>query len=412
MCGRNAAMALDKGLGLRADIRVPGTMVCRSDAFRIKQVVNNLVGNAIKYTDEGSVTVALAVAGNRMTVSVTDTGCGMTDDEQQRVFNAFTRLPNAQGKEGVGLGLSITREIVDRLGGNIRLASKKGRGTKFTVNIPVATARVEAVAPANDMAETDNMRSTGRVAPSCLTVLVVDDDRLQLQLLAEMFGRIEGLELSIVTTSHAKEAVKLAHDKNPNVVFTDIEMPEMNGSDILRSILAGCDDEKRKNLKFVAMTAHEQSIMPQLRSEGFDACLFKPFTVHTLAATVCQLTGVLVKVKADHDCLKDEGRAYKDRLHEALLQFTDGDAEAERQIISDVLRSIDEYLGLLDNPSDTSSVARAAHKAMPLLEMLQPGKNGWLSAITPEHIDETTAEERDMLVERLKAELNAYKRLC
>lgn len=401
-------MAMEKGLGLRVDIQVPDTVVCRSDAFRIKQVVNNLVGNAIKYTDTGSVTVALAVVDGRMTVSVTDTGCGMTDDEQQRVFNAFTRLPNAQGKEGVGLGLSIAREIVDRLGGNIRLASKKGRGTKFTVNIPVATACVEAVAQDTAMVETDKKHSAGSVDTSCLTVLVVDDDRLQLQLLAEMFGRIEGLELSVFTTSHAKEAIKLAHDKNPNIVFTDIEMPEMNGSDILRSILAGCDEERKKNLKFVAMTAHEQSIMPQLRGEGFDACLFKPFTVQTLAATVCQLYGRLVKVKAGSCQPKDDKRVPEDRLHEVLLQFTDGDVEAERQIISDVHRSIDEYLSMLVNPSDAASVAKAAHKAMPLLEMLQPGKNGWLSAITPEHIGDTTADERDMLVTRLKAELNVY----
>ena len=130
-------LAMAKQLCLVTDINVAEDMFCRSDAFRIKQIVNNLVSNAIKYTDEGEVRVGITVLNGWMTLSVSDTGCGMTPEELQSVFNAFTRLPGAQGKEGVGLGLTITREIVTLLGGRINVASTKGKGTTFRVGLPV-----------------------------------------------------------------------------------------------------------------------------------------------------------------------------------------------------------------------------------------------------------------------------------
>lgn len=388
--------AMAKHLRLTADIRVEDTMMCRSDAFRIKQVINNLVSNAIKYTDKGEVTVTVVVANARLTISVEDTGCGMTPEEQQRVFHAFTRLPGAQGKEGVGLGLSITREIVQMLGGTINVSSRKGSGSKFKVVIPVEVLANSAPVIATAKIDNNKFEEAATVSHDAkeISVLIVDDDRLQQQLLTEMFSRMEGISLNVVTTTHANEAIRLANEMKPRIVFTDIEMPEMNGSEIMRRI--------RSNMTatFVAMTAHEQSIMPQLRKDGFDACLFKPFNVQTLAATICQLTGIIVKVKAESSATET------DSLRSALLPFTDGDPEAERQIIDDIHKSIDEYLDMLKDVSDADLIAKAAHKAMPLLEMIQPGKNSWLTPLTPEHIGETEEKEREkltiQLVERLK----------
>lgn len=388
--------AMAKHLRLTADIRVEDTMMCRSDAFRIKQVINNLVSNAIKYTDKGEVTVTVVVANARLTISVTDTGCGMTPEEQQRVFLAFTRLPGAQGKEGVGLGLSITREIVQMLGGTINVSSRKGSGSKFKVVIPVEVLANSAPVIATAKIDNNKFEDAATVSHDAkeISVLIVDDDKLQQQLLTEMFSRIDDISLNVVTTTHANEAIRLANEMKPRIVFTDIEMPEMNGSEIMRRI--------RSNMTatFVAMTAHEQSIMPQLRKDGFDACLFKPFNVQTLAATICQLTGIIVKVKAESSATET------DSLRSALLPFTDGDPEAERQIIDDIHKSIDEYLDMLKDVSDADLIAKAAHKAMPLLEMIQPEKNSWVTPLTPEHIGETEEKEREkltiQLIERLK----------
>ena len=433
-------LAMEKKLKLATDVQVTESMLCRSDAFRIKQIVNNLVGNAIKYTDKGEVRVGVNIANRQLSISVKDTGCGMTPDELQTVFNAFTRLPGAQGKEGVGLGLTITREIVTLLGGNIRVQSTKGKGSTFTVSLPVKIVTNQGVhlsplgssrLPEQEVHQQSN-KCTNKAtsAPTkgksqhlntstsqpTISVVIVDDDRLQGQLLTEMLQRIEGISFNTTTTIHASEAIAIATESTPNIVFTDIEMPEMNGSEIMRRIRNNAEVQQRScTTKFVAMTAHEQSIMPQLRSDGFDACLFKPFSVQTLAATICQLTGVTVRV-SENSKLKTVGEAENNsklkiqnscsgkRLYEpsaklrtALLPFTDGDPEAERQIIGDIRKSIEEYLEMIGDGSDPEHIAKAVHKAMPLLEMLEPGKNEWLAPLQGVHLSQVHQQSKQQV---------------
>ena len=434
--------AMEKKLKLATDVPVTESMLCRSDAFRIKQIVNNLVGNAIKYTDKGEVRVGVNIANRQLSISVKDTGCGMTPDELQTVFNAFTRLPGAQGKEGVGLGLTITREIVTLLGGEINVQSAKGKGSTFTVSLPVKIVTNQGVhlsqlhqqsQQSKQQLHQQSQRDSliGALETSAppkeksqhptLSVVIVDDDRLQGQLLTEMLQRIDGISFNTTTTIHASEAIAIATESTPNIVFTDIEMPEMNGSEIMRRIRNNAEVQQRScTTKFVAMTAHEQSIMPQLRSDGFDACLFKPFSVQTLAATICQLTGVAVRV-SENSKLKTAGEAENNsklkiqnscsgkRLYEpsaklrtALLPFTDGDPEAERQIIGDIRKSIEEYLEMIGDGSDPERIAKAVHKAMPLLEMLEPGKNEWLAPLQGVHLSQVHQQSKQQVHQQSK----------
>jgi len=439
-------LAMEKKLKLATDVQVTESMLCRSDAFRIKQIVNNLVGNAIKYTDKGEVRVGVNIANRQLSISVKDTGCGMTPNELQTVFNAFTRLPGAQGKEGVGLGLTITREIVTLLGGNIRVQSTKGKGSTFTVSLPVKIVTNQGVhlsplgssrLPEQEVHQQSN-KCTNKAtsAPTkgksqhlntstsqpTISVVIVDDDRLQGQLLTEMLQRIEGISFNTTTTIHASEAIAIATESAPNIVFTDIEMPEMNGSEIMRRIRNNAETQQRPcTTKFVAMTAHEQSIMPQLRSDGFDACLFKPFSVQTLAATICQLTGVAVRVSENsklktvgetenNSKLKTAGetennsklKIQNSKLKTALLPFTDGDPEAERQIIGDIRKSIEEYLEMIGDGSDPERIAKAVHKAMPLLEMLEPGKNEWLAPLQGVHLSQVHQQSNQQVHQQSK----------
>ena len=550
-------LAMAKQLRLATDINVAEDMFCRSDAFRIKQIVNNLVSNAIKYTDEGEVRVGITVMNGWMTLSVSDTGCGMTPEELQSVFNAFTRLPGAQGKEGVGLGLTITREIVTLLGGRINVVSTKGKGTTFRVCLPVKVVTNHGIhsggalvssAPTKQQVHKQSKQNQGvhlsplgfrrlpeqevhqqskevhqqnkhtqgvhlsqvhqqskelhqqskqtqgvhlsqvhqqskelhqqskevhqqskqnsmvgaletsappkgtsqhhntSTSQPTISVVIVDDDRLQGQLLNEMLRRIDGVQFDITTTIHADEAISIAVEKNPHIVFTDIEMPEMNGSEIMRRIRSASSatsatDKSVLRTKFVAMTAHEQSIMPQLRNDGFDACLFKPFSVQTLAATICQLTGAAVRVsekeqnskltiageaennsklKTQNSKLNIAGEAENNsklktqnsKLTSALLPFTDGDPEAEAQIIGDIRKSIEEYLEMIGDGSDPERVAKAAHKAMPLLEMIEPGENAWVAPLqtpggalvssAPTKQQHPQSEEKNILVGALE----------
>lgn len=411
-------VANNKNLEVVCSLRTGADCVCQADAFRIRQIMNNLIGNAVKYTDRGTITVSAALNGSQLTMSVADTGSGMTESEQQRIFNAFTRLPDAQGKEGVGLGLSITREAVNMLGGTIRVASQKGKGSKFTVTLPVTVDTVQSAQPATiagntvpNVADnpTPNIINPASIAASpapdmaCvkssshpIKVVIVDDDRLQLQLLGEMMARMENICLDIHVTSSADEAIEMIGRLRPQLVFTDIEMPQMSGREMLRRI-------DRNGIKTVAITAHDQSIYTELRAEGFDACLFKPFNVQTLAATLCQLTGIAPSVSVP--TASASSARHDATLFAPLLVFAECDAEAEQQIIADTRKSIADYLSMLNDPNDTASIAKAAHKAMPLLKMLMPDDVEWLADLTPERIGQTDEEKRKKLYEKFKGVL-------
>ena len=215
-----------------------------------------------------------------------------------------------------------------------------------------------------------------------------------------MMARMENISLDIHVTSSADEAIEMIGRLRPQLVFTDIEMPQMSGREMLRRI-------DRNGIKTVAITAHDQSIYTELRAEGFDACLFKPFNVQTLAATLCQLTGIAPSVSVP--TASASSARHDATLFAPLLVFAEGDAEAEQQIIADTRQSIADYLSMLNDPNDTASIAKAAHKAMPLLKMLMPDNVEWLTDLTPERINQTDEAKRKKLYEKFKGVLICLK---
>lgn len=394
-------MAVEKGL----DITL-GTLTTncgdlwRSDAFRVKQIMSNLIGNAVKYTDRGGVKVEIRISPRQhLIIYVSDTGRGMSQADCQRIFDAFTRLPNGQGKEGVGLGLSITREVVQMLGGTITVTSEEGKGSCFTVSLPIKKEEKKQKKDVEEnvaSVETNRSSTETKEATTEINILAVDDDALQLELFKEMAQKIGGAKLNISTTTSASEAIKLAEETKPQIMFTDIEMPEMSGKDMIKHV-------KNSDMSTVAMTAHDPSIMTSLKKAGFSTCLFKPFNAATLAATLAQITRLPLSVKAAEQ---------KASFFAPLTAFAEGDTEAEREILTQVGESIKEYRQMLEQglkhngeELQRDSISRAAHKAMPLLTMLKPGQCGWLQAITPEHIKDTSAENSTALAMRLEKEL-------
>ena len=415
-------MAAEKGLDITLGTLTPNCGdLWRSDAFRVKQIMSNLIGNAVKYTDRGGVKVEIRISPRQhLIIYVSDTGRGMSQADCQRIFDAFTRLPNGQGKEGVGLGLSITREVVQMLGGTITVTSEEGKGSCFTVSLPIkkeekkqkkdveenvasvetnrsSTEAKKAITENNDATNGANDATNGNNdATTEINILAVDDDALQLELFKEMAQKIGGAKLNISTTTSASEAIKLAEETKPQIMFTDIEMPEMSGKDMIKHV-------KNSDMSTVAMTAHDPSIMTSLKKAGFSTCLFKPFNAATLAATLAQITRLPLSVKAAEQ---------KASFFAPLTAFAEGDTEAEREILTQVGESIKEYRQMLeqglkhnDEELQRDSISRAAHKAMPLLTMLKPGQCGWLQAITPEHIKDSSAENSMALAMRLEKEL-------
>lgn len=372
----------------------------RADAFRIRQILDNLVSNAIKYTDRGSVTIQAQVSEilgkPTLTLSVKDTGKGMTDEEKQKVFQAFTRLKSAQGIEGTGLGLSITQELVSLLGGEIILHSTLGKGSTFIVTIPIDPAPVEESQemapsevkhnPSPDSVQDKEGQNSGshqvtdiKKKPEFANhkILILDDDKLQLQLLQEMLRRIVGDTWQVFACNHVMDALTTLHNEQPALMLMDIEMPEMNGMDMIAHI-------NHTNMMVVAMTAHDTSILEQLLKAGFDDCLFKPFSMEKLS----DILGIESQSKPQLD---------------SLLAFAGGDEEAAKEILDTVKQELAAHLTNLkeaieEESLSTGRIGKAAHKLLPIATMMQMGCLEELKALSPEYIGEIEeAEIREKL---------------
>lgn len=180
-----------KGLELHCDIapELESTYIC--DPLRLRQIINNLLSNAVKFTDEGSITMTARYEERRLVVAIADTGKGMEPADRERIFQEFTRLPGAQGKEGFGLGLSIVRMLVQLLEGTIDVDSVPGKGSTFTLRVPLFPVQVsEDTGEKYQETETGISSALSESMPASsqpsLRVLLIDDDRIQLTLTAAM----------------------------------------------------------------------------------------------------------------------------------------------------------------------------------------------------------------------------------
>ena len=154
------------------------------DAFRIRQIVDNLLSNALKFTQQGHILLRAKMHGRQLCITVRDTGCGMTAEEQQMIFKEFTRLSSAQGEEGVGLGLSITLKLVQLLQGEIHLESTPGKGSSFLITLPLQPTQNNQD-PQRTFLCPLNLRSV--LSIYCW----IDDDRIQMQLTQAMLQQIQ-----------------------------------------------------------------------------------------------------------------------------------------------------------------------------------------------------------------------------
>ena len=388
----------------------------RADAFRIRQILDNLVSNAIKYTDQGSVTIQAQVSKimgkPTLTLSVKDTGKGMTSEEKLKVFQAFTRLKSAQGIEGTGLGLSITQELVSLLGGEIILHSTLGKGSTFIVTIPIEPAPTEEsqeMAPSEvkhdsslDSAQdkegqdsashqvTDNQKKKPEFANH--KILILDDDKLQLQLLQEMLRRIVGDTWQVFACNHVMDALTTLHNEQPALMLMDIEMPEMNGMDMIAHI-------NHTQMTVVAMTAHDTSILEQLQKAGFDDCLFKPFSMEKLSDILGIESQPQLDAQSETPSQPDLSSQQKSKPQlDSLLAFAGGDEEAAKEILDTVKQELAAHLENLkeaveEESLSTDRIGKAAHKLLPIATMMQMGCLEELKALSPEHIGEIDEAE-------------------
>ncbi|MCS2845489.1 ATP-binding protein [Bacteroides uniformis] len=260
-------IAMNKGLSLT--VKNVCDAVVLTDKKRIIQIGNNLLSNAMKFTDNGSISLITNYDNGTLKLIVEDTGTGMTDEEQQRVFGAFERLSNAAAKDGFGLGLSIVQRIVAMLGGTIRLDSEKGKGSRFTVEI---------LMPIVDEQTAQSRQGYVRHNEAYHEVIAVDNDEVLLLMLKEMYAQ-EGIHCD--TCTGAAELMEMIRRKEYSLLLTDLNMSEINGFELLE-LLRTSNVGNSKTIPVVVTTASGSCSKEELMERGFSGCLLKPFSISEL----------------------------------------------------------------------------------------------------------------------------------
>ena len=260
-------VAMNKGLSLT--VNNVSDKVVLTDKERIIQIGNNLLSNAIKFTEKGGVSLIVDYINGVLTITVEDTGSGMTEEEQQQIFGAFERLSNAAVKDGFGLGLAIVKNIVTMLSGKIHLESEKGKGSRFTVEIPMQKAE--------EVPEKEIQAYIHRPNRN-LNVVAIDNDEVLLLMMKEMYAQ-EGIHCD--TCTDAAELMEMIRRKTYNLLLTDLNMPGINGFELLE-LLRSSNVGNSQTIPVVVATASGSCDAEELLERDFAGCLFKPFSISEL----------------------------------------------------------------------------------------------------------------------------------
>jgi len=243
------------------------------DIDRIGQIIDNLLTNAVKFTESGTISFNARYDDGRLSLEVKDTGIGMNEIMLSRIFRPFERLASETNTDGFGLGLPITKGLVDLLGGTITVASESGSGSTFCVILPLPTTE--------ELIEDENILSsyTGSLPQD---ILVIDDDPMLLNIVKEMLER-NGVTCTICTT--AKDVVKAMRNQNYDLLLSDIQMPGTNGFELL-ALLRNSNIGNSRTIPVVAMTARGDRDKEAFLSAGFTDCIYKPFSSSELLSLI------------------------------------------------------------------------------------------------------------------------------
>lgn len=303
----------------------------KGDADKLEQVLDNILSNAVKFTNAGMVGFKAVYGGGTLAVEVKDTGIGMNEETLGRVFRPFERAVQDVNSDGFGLGLAITKGLVNAFGGSLEVESALGKGSAFHLKLPLPETDGEVVAI-----------EVPTVPPVMLPkrVLVIDDDRILLKVIEDMLGR-NGVECT--TCHNAREAMEALGKEDYDIVLTDIQMPDTDGFkllELLRTADIGCSH----TVPVAVMTARCDGDSGVYLQAGFCGCLHKPFSIRQLTAFVSScVSHERLRPEFDFDCLLEHAG---DRQHmlEVLLRQSESDkADLEKALATgdrEAMRSV------------------------------------------------------------------------
>ncbi|MEX5344014.1 transporter substrate-binding domain-containing protein [Pseudomonas sp. I2] len=388
-----------KGLALRAELpQAPAWVMV--DPVRFRQVLSNLVSNAIKFTDQGHVEVRLALTPStpghvtQVALHVQDSGIGISPQDQARLFEAFAQLDNHRARQGAGLGLVISRTLCQLMGGELQLHSASGVGTRVEVHLGLVPATAPVAEPI-----------AGPVAqPSAgpLQILVVDDYPANLMLLDK---QLRSLGHKVTLAEHGEAALERWQGGRFDLVITDCSMPVMDGHQLTRRIRALEQVHGGPPCRILGVTANAQAEeRERCLASGMDDCLFKPIGLQVLRARLSRIApnGAMAAPEEEPASGFDLGQ---------LRHLTQGDEQLTRRLLAQLAQSTAEDLqglrGLGPQP-DVQALRALVHRIKGGARMLKVrGVVGDCEAIE-QAIGQAQPTER--LCQRLEANLEGLAR--
>tara|TARA_R110000744_G_scaffold116583_6_gene218116 strand:- start:2039 stop:4486 length:2448 start_codon:yes stop_codon:yes gene_type:complete len=333
-----------------------------SDAFRLRQIISNLLGNAYKFTDKGTITLTGKVIEknmfNHLILQISDTGIGISKEKQELIFKEFTQAENDTDKKygGYGLGLTITKKLTELLGGTIFLNSEIDKGSSFILEIPVEFG-----------VESDPLPKE-KVISKNLKMLVFDDDTSFLKLIGEML-KSEDIETLLFSDFNSyKTEEKFKYD----VVLTDIEMPTVTGYEIVSKLKSGVY-LNYTNQPILAMTGRRDLPLEHFTHEGFDELILKPFSKTALLQKLNEISNLTTKTKVIETIYSNKKNEDSYSL-ETIKMFLGEDKRAINEVLysfkMDTIENRNHLKYAISN-FDISKLNQIAHKMLPMFRQLQ-----------------------------------------
>lgn len=338
-------MANNKGIRFVSDFKNTEVRLY-GDAVRIEQIMDNLLANAVKFTESGTISFHVRYHDGRLTLEIEDTGSGMTEETLSRIFRPFERQASVANADGHGLGLSITQGLVKLLDGKIEVTSSIEQGSTFRVTLPLRQTDepVESEKPVQPHFERLPRR-----------VLVIDDNNMLRDVVKKM---LERNGIACTACSSVKELVKAMRSMDYDLLLSDIQMPGTNGFDLL-ALLRNSSIGNSRTIPVVAMTARGDNGKNDYLEAGFAACIYKPFFLP-------DLLNLLSTIK---DCGEDENR--KVDFNTMLAEVNDK-AELLGSFIEQSGQDTDELASAM-NGGNRKRLREIAHRMQPMWELLQMG---------------------------------------
>lgn len=272
LIGLHIYQAGNKGLELKNDNQLPDTLLINSNSFRIKQVVSNLITNAIKYTDSGSILITSKLRNNTtLIVSVEDTGIGISNEQSDQIFRKYYVADNKSKVGGFGLGLYISKILAEQIGAKLYFKSTIGKGTTFTFELPFKEVKETVIKKP--------LAHTIKEVSADLKIVFIDDSKINLFFIQQLFKEQETIHFFV----NAKEGLDFILSNPVDIVITDLKMPKISGWEILNTIKS---DPSLKHIKVFVTTAEPLLLEYNKGKYHFDAMIHKPIKENELVSTI------------------------------------------------------------------------------------------------------------------------------